>query len=810
MKLMVIVLTSGNIKYAIRAVESIKNQDNHHNFEYDIYVNANTTNPEYYQQVYNTFSNDSDITVVQTKSNGYPGKGHNSCLELYYQHRDKYQYMTFLDGDDLFFPCAFQQYTKLLQKKPNIDLVHLMINDNITTRVKEHEHIKLHGNFYLYTAKNLQVNWWHRLKIDNPYVQPLKECRTPSRILLVNNKIFDDQGNSIIRYSEECRLYDDFKAFLGVCEAQKNGVLNTCVLSDPNIYCYNAENDEGATFTFTTEYHQTEQETFNKEKMEYSALQNWDYLKEMPWEHISIPTNFNLNQRVNFCNNHVVQFEVNYRMERATEEFQRKEWAKARNLYKRVLATGGLSGKVSYNLGVCYHHTGHNNEAISSLHDALNLFRAQENQTILLSCLKTLSQLYFQEKRYHEVCKYALEGLKITGNSVNLGDSSVLQNIYTKALQNLSKNTITKQHVKRNIMTNKKPVLCIYTGYSDAFNGANYQERPVYGSEISAVHLAEKLATEYNVFVFCVCKADEEICVNNVQYYHLSKFQSFQNQVHINIMIVSRFIHFFYSFCNNADKTYLWVHDARSHEAFQGERFENYGAHFFNNIAPSLTGIICVSEWHERYFKHWSKISPMYYHKISVIENGIDPDYFQTNPVKTKNRFIYCSDPTRGLDILLDRWNDIRKQIPDATLDIYFSKLSPELQTKVDLLKGVKFNGKIPEKQLCNELCKADVFFYPNKSHETYGIVAHQAITAGCIVVCRRFSGLITTVGDAGKLISGNPETTSWQDKAINYIITVLKNEPLKHQLQTRARTQGLNGTWDDRHLLWQKLLKQV
>lgn len=157
-KIMVIILTSNNTQYAYRAYQSIINQHSH-SFNYDIFINVNSLNKNYFGEIKETFKDINNINIVETISNGKPGKGHNSLFQLFQQY-DMYDYMFCLDGDDMFYPCAFQQYEQLFEKQPDLDLVHLMINDNVSFEKREHQNIKLLGNFYLYTALQLQKNWW--------------------------------------------------------------------------------------------------------------------------------------------------------------------------------------------------------------------------------------------------------------------------------------------------------------------------------------------------------------------------------------------------------------------------------------------------------------------------------------------------------------------------------------------------------------------------------------------------------------------------------------------------------------------------
>ena len=80
MKVLSIILTSSKYKLLLRCIDSVIKQYPV-NFDYDIVINVNTKNQEYFKKVsieipkiYN------NLIIIQTESNGYPGKGHNSCL----------------------------------------------------------------------------------------------------------------------------------------------------------------------------------------------------------------------------------------------------------------------------------------------------------------------------------------------------------------------------------------------------------------------------------------------------------------------------------------------------------------------------------------------------------------------------------------------------------------------------------------------------------------------------------------------------------------------------------------------------------
>ena len=87
-----------------------------------------------------------------------------------------------------------------------------------------------------------------------------------------------------------------------------------------------------------------------------------------------------------------------------------------------------------------------------------------------------------------------------------------------------------------------KESLCFYMGYSPSFNGANYAEKKIYGSEITTIKLAESLVNLYDVYIFLNIELEDEIIYNQVNYLNKDKINNFKE---IDIMIVVRYINYF-------------------------------------------------------------------------------------------------------------------------------------------------------------------------------------------------------------------------------------------------------------------------
>lgn len=153
--------------------------------------------------------------------------------------------------------------------------------------------------------------------------------------------------------------------------------------------------------------------------------------------------------------------------------------------------------------------------------------------------------------------------------------------------------------------------------------------------------------------------------------------------------------------------------------------------------------------------------------KAVVISNGIVKEQFK--PVKKKPfSVIYASSYDRGLgEVLLDMWPKIRKQVPEATLDIYYGwnsydafhkgdsgqmKWKWDVIRKLHLLKdqGVTEHGRVSHEKLAEAFGEAKVWAYPTEFNEINCITALKAQEAGCIPV--------TTYNYALKEAVVNPE----------------------------------------------------
>jgi glycosyltransferase involved in cell wall biosynthesis len=202
----------------------------------------------------------------------------------------------------------------------------------------------------------------------------------------------------------------------------------------------------------------------------------------------------------------------------------------------------------------------------------------------------------------------------------------------------------------------------------------------------------------------------------------------------------------------NARKKYLWLHDKMEVEEFTPERIAN------------LDKVILLSKYHRDCYPMIPE------EKVLYSANGIDPEEFTQHDQEPRDehRMIYTSSHVRGLQLLLDCWPEIKKQVPDATLDIYYGwesfeaihRGNPErmawkdkITRQIEESDGVTDHGRVGHDVIAKEMSKSDVWPYPCPFPEIYCITAVKAQAAGAIPVSSNFAALDETVQYGGKML---------------------------------------------------------
>ncbi len=236
--IVIFILTNNNEKLLKIVYNTVLKQKNH-NFMYNIIIVVNSLNQNYYNDVIKEFEN-IDVEIIQTESNGKPGMGHNSCINLF-KIRKEYNYMIMIDGDDFLYPYALNQLNKCFEKKKHLDILMLKSTDKLKY-IENDEYdlldINLNNNFAISTKTYVEYKLypWNKehIQLSNFYNNSL--C-TPLRLFLLHRNVFNYIEYDL--YHNECSLYDDYLMFLYYVRLSQIDKLECYIIPGKYIYLYN-------------------------------------------------------------------------------------------------------------------------------------------------------------------------------------------------------------------------------------------------------------------------------------------------------------------------------------------------------------------------------------------------------------------------------------------------------------------------------------------------------------------------------------------------------------------------------------------
>lgn len=807
MKFLSVILTSSKFDLLVRCLKSTVEQ---YKFNYyrKIIINVNTLNDDYYNIVITTIPKIIDmeknnIEIVRTESNGRPGKGHNSCLELF-KERTEYDYLTIIDGDDLYYPCAFQRFETYLKKYPKLDLLHLMLNDRVHFQNPEDYTFKsLTLNYKLIGGFTNTENWWKSHEMKSPFDGKISDNKTPSRILLCSRNIFNTTYP--IKYSENLRLYDDYLAFCSFYEAQLRNELNTYSCSDTHIYLYNSLNDYSVSYKFKEKDHENEQNVWDKETKDYINVRNNNWkLKELPYAIIDIPDNFTILDKMKYVEKEVILYELYKNKERYDkinnlniDDQNSKDEIEFNLLY--LIKSGFDTEDNIRNLIKYYYNTNNPNTTLLYLYE-LEKYPSLENYEFIFNILYEY-KLYDRLEKIINIIKRFENVSNVIIEKINTIDNKYIINNNIKLYKN--------NNVNINLSPNKK-ILCYYTGYSGTFNGLDYGEKNVYGSELAAIKLCESLSTNYNVIIFC--ETDKNIFHNNVFYINYNLYNSFISFYKIDYFIISRFISVFLDLnLKSVKNIYYILHDSRPHNQYYNHFLTDLALPLYYNFHKKIKEQIIVSEWQRKNLKNiFTQFNiPINTDNFKLIGNGININKNINNNFNEKDpyKFIYCSNPDRGLLPLCEIIVNLQKKYKDITLDIYFDRIYDEkIKEYINKYNFINFNGKVSNDTLMEKLSKSTFWIYPNLySHETFCIACLEAMNNKNVVITRDFSALPDLVNDKSLLIPKEFQYNELVEYTINKLDKLMNDRKEISRIQNYLYNESLKYDWKN---VSEKLIK--
>lgn len=313
------------------------------------------------------------------------------------------------------------------------------------------------------------------------------------------------------------------------------------------------------------------------------------------------------------------------------------------------------------------------------------------------------------------------------------------------------------------------------------------------GSETAAVRLAEQLSvmgwvvTVYGQISPCVYK--------DVVFRPNHMFDPLEER---EIFISSRVPELF-DRPVNAKHRFLWVHDIDCADRLTERR------------AEQIDHVMALSAFHAA---HLAKVYPFLGEKIVQTRNGIELSYFDGEQPEREKRLLYTSSPDRGLDVLLELWPKILREVPDAIFEFCYSDVynavaaqdpvvgehHAKIQRLIKGLVNVKQLGSLSQPELARLMRSSVVWAHPSwvtaiecPFLETSCIGAMEAQAAGLHIVAANVGALTETV-QVGDLIDAGP---GGHDALVAGIVKGLTDEEAQAYAQENGPSVAAGLGWD-------------
>jgi glycosyltransferase involved in cell wall biosynthesis len=265
------------------------------------------------------------------------------------------------------------------------------------------------------------------------------------------------------------------------------------------------------------------------------------------------------------------------------------------------------------------------------------------------------------------------------------------------------------------------------------------------------------------------------------------------------------------SFCNptliHPTKTNIvWQHLMHDQGAIVGM--------YQQEFIDSVDRFVYVSNWQLDQFRNKFNIANA---DNIVIKNAIDPIFYKEKP-KGKLKLIYTSMPNRGLDILLDAFalvdRDVELSIYSSNI-IYGKSYSDAVGNRDSLLfararsmKNVSYKGFVLNKVVRSALQDAHILAYPSTYEETSCIAAIEAGAAGCRIVTTDLGALPETCNQYAHYVK---HTLDRQTLVENYATALIENIDNYYEnsytLENQSAWFNKQYSWENRSKEWTQFL---
>lgn len=180
------------------------------------------------------------------------------------------------------------------------------------------------------------------------------------------------------------------------------------------------------------------------------------------------------------------------------------------------------------------------------------------------------------------------------------------------------------------------------------------------------------------------------------------------------------------------------------------------------------------------------------------------------------HRLIWQSSYDRGLQHLLKIWPEVLKEVPDATLELfygwetfdkYYHDNAERMAWKkqmVDMMgqQGITHHGRVGQKELREYHKNVGIFAYPTHFQETFCIGVVESQLAGVVPVTMNLAALQETVGSGIKVV-GDIYDPKVRQIYLQALLTYMKDEKLWQEESEKAKAFAKQYAWTNIAKKW-------
>jgi glycosyltransferase involved in cell wall biosynthesis len=265
-------------------------------------------------------------------------------------------------------------------------------------------------------------------------------------------------------------------------------------------------------------------------------------------------------------------------------------------------------------------------------------------------------------------------------------------------------------------------------------------------------------------------------------------------------------------------------------------RIENHQIADFNFCKPGWDEFVDVFTSPSDSHLKWMSAQTPCPEKWRMVPNGWEPEMFPSVE-KVSGRVIYASSPDRGLHWLLQQWPKIRKEVPHATLRIFYNFDSwaegigavraanpgvivfKELHFRALYIKeairrladhGVEHCKAVSRAQMSREFGEAACIGYPCdpvKYTETFCVVALEGCATGAIPVMTDVDVLGDIFGSHAPMVQAPVHERL--DEFTDMVVRALSDESFQSEWRQKGREFADGMTWENSAVHLERVIEE-